>query len=277
MLPDGRRPGRRPVSVAAAAAALAAAYSFQDPLWDDGYAEVATYQASRVIYGQPRAHSAAAVVVKEDMDPAQHVKWDNPGPGALSVLKLNVAAVAQTDNYPYDFFLTVFVRRDDPRKVVKLVTNTHEHCGTTFHMLKGWTDPAGLSWNSYFDGEGDGTALVPLPAGTLLEDQLPVALRALPFQAGYTEQDSIVRTFVGNRHRPIVTTPATISVVSKDGADGWKVTVRGDKLAQTYWFAAVPPHVLRKFESDDGRALTIQGEALRTKYWERPAKVKGMP
>jgi hypothetical protein len=137
----------------------------QDPLWDDGLAEVTLYEAHRPQYGKIESYEAVFIVVKEDFNRDLLVKADPP----------------LTDNYPYHFMASVFVRRDAPTRLVKLTLGSQEWCGNTFKEIKTVGGRSELITNSYFDGQGDARRPLDLRPGDLLEDQLPLALRGLNF------------------------------------------------------------------------------------------------
>ena len=63
----------------------------RDPLWDDGKAEVAIYEAREIRYGRPHESRAVFIVVKEDFHRELLVKADPPyeGKQLIPVLKLN--------------------------------------------------------------------------------------------------------------------------------------------------------------------------------------------
>ena len=79
-------------------------------LWNDGRAEVSTYDAVDVRYGIPRASVAVLIVVAEDLDRARLVKADHPAgePATQRVLKLNQVRSIPTGVYRYEQMLSVF-------------------------------------------------------------------------------------------------------------------------------------------------------------------------
>ena len=156
----------------------------RDPIWDDGQAEVALYDARRPQYGQLESYQAVFIVVKGDFRRPFYVKADPPleGKALFPVLKLNAVHSYLTPRYPYHFLVTVFVQRDNPTALVKLTLGSQEWCGNTFKEITTWGPQPQLVAHSYFDGEGDGTHPLDLRPGDLLEDQLPLALRSLDFQ-----------------------------------------------------------------------------------------------
>ena len=266
-----------PPAAAAAFAAAARAWA-AGKLWDDGLAEVAEYRAERVIYGAARPHRATLIVVKEDFDTDLYVKADSSaGRELATVLKLNWQAQIPTPNYDYHFLTSVFVRRADVREVVKLSSSSQEWCGTSFHLLKGWTDPPQLETHSYFEGEGERTFPLTLNEGDLLDDQLALSLRALPFAAGFKLAARVLDSRRSNRARPPEWQTAIIRVAgietvpggARGSVAGWKVEVARGTAVDRSWFEAQYPNRLLRFASDRGESLELIG-AERRAYWKLP-------
>jgi len=243
-------------------------------LWDDGQAEVATYDAHCVIYGRSRSYQATLITVKEDFDPRIYVKTDHPLQGQPHpvVLKLNIAASIPTENYTYHFLTSLFVSRENPSRLIKLTMGSQEWCGNTFKEIQNWGHPATLHYFSYFDGEGDGSISLPLGPDDLLEDQVPITLRSLRFREGLRHPIRIVDSFVANRATPPKFTDAEILVQASETIhliDCWKVQLQRPGNQQSYWFEKAYPNILVKSVSGDGRELALK-ERNRRKYWEHP-------
>ena len=246
-----------------------------DPLWDDGLAEVATYDARRARYGKERLYTAHLITVKEDLNAALHVKADPPydSKELLPVLKLNVAEVMPTDNYDYHVLTTVLARRDRVDRAHKMTVGMHEWCGNTFLEYMGWALAPRLHYHSYFDGQGDGEwSLGP----GLLDEQLPLSLRSLPFAPGAAWRIDLLDPLV---LRPLATSPAVqaaavrvlgrepVATAAGDTLDTWHVTV--DRPAgpdADLWFAAAYPNLLVRLAAADGRALLLRTHVRRA-YW----------
>lgn len=254
----------------------------QAPLWDDGQAEVALYVARRPQYGKVRSFEAVLIVVKEDFNPQLYVKGDPPyeGKSLLPVLKLNFVQSYWTENYPYHFLTSVFVRRDDPTRLIKLTNSSQEWCGNTFKEVKTWGRGAELVLHSYFDGEGDATRPLALRPGDLLEDQLPLALRSLRFEPGLRFRTRLLPSLISNNLRaPLAPIETEIRVLGREEVamprgrtEGWRVEVEAGSLKQTYWFALNHPHELLRMESSDGRELLLK-QVTRKPYWQEPTYV----
>lgn len=248
-------------------------------LWDDGQAEVALYEARRPQYGKVESYEAVFIVVKEDFNLRHNVKADPPyeGKSLLPVLKLNAVHSYLTDNYPYHFLASVFVRRQDPTAVVKLTLGSQEWCGNTFKEVKTWGGRPELVFHSYFDGQGDGSRPLDLRPGDLLEDQLPLALRGLRFAPGLELRRRLLSSLISNSlHQPIEFQEAVITVIGEEKVStragsfpAWKVTLKMGELEQTWWFEKAAPHILLRMESSDGRAWLLKART-RKPYWQVP-------
>jgi len=264
-----------------------------DSLWDDGQAEVALYEARRPQYGKIESYEAVFIVVKEDFNPRLNVKADPPyeNKKLLPVLKLNAIHSYWTDNYPYHYLLSVFVRRDDPASLVKLTLGSQEWCGNTFKEVSTAGGRAELHFHSYFDAEGDSARALELRPGDLLEDQLALVLRGLRFAPGLELHRRILPTLISNKLGPAsVFLDATIKVIGDEGLvqsvpcpagtggasgmcvshyEAWKIQVKFGEIRQTWWFEKAAPHTLLKMESSDGRAWVLKART-RKPYWQAP-------
>ncbi len=149
-----------------------------DPVWYDGKAECATYEATRTIYGQPRPYTARIFINKEHASPETFTKSDD-GKGR-EVFKLHVRDDIATENYNYHFSTMCYVGTDD-LKSLKLDMGSIEDCGATF---KQYVNHAGtMTWrqHSYFPDEGERSGTIKPSKRFAFEDALPVILRGYPF------------------------------------------------------------------------------------------------
>ncbi len=248
-----------------------------DKMWEDGLAEVGHYHATRMRYGKLRTYEAVLVVVKEDFDTRRYVKADPPYEGRplLGVLKLNHAFTMPTDNYKYHYLASVFVRRDNPLVPVKMTVGSQEWCGNTFQWVKLWDRPT-YHAHSYFDPEGEVEFPLDWRPGDLLEDQLPVAVRALRMVKGYQMTARIWPTMIKNKvgKRP-TPTASVLRVVGEDSVkdhtkkrwEAWRIEVEMGSEIQMWWVAKEFPHVLIKHTAPDGRSLLLKS-VRRYAYWQ---------
>ena len=205
------------------------------------------------------------------------MKADPPyaGKEILPILKLNVAEVMPTENYDYHLLTTVFVRRDRVDRAHKMTVGMHEWCGNTFLEYMGWAPGPRLHFHSYFDGQGDGEWGLRLGAG-LLDEQLPVSLRSLPFAAGASWRIDLLDPLV---LRPLAKPPAVQAATVRVAGRAPVVTAAGDTLDTWHvevdrpagpdlelWFAVAYPNLLVRLAAADGRALLLRDRTRRA-YW----------
>lgn len=250
----------------------------RDPVWDDGKAEVAVYEASRVIYGAPRAYEAVLLTVKEDLDAAKLVKADPPygNRSIVTVLKQNAVREIPTPNYDYRIMTSTFVEREDPTRLVKLTSGSHEWCGNTWKAIRSRDGHTVYDWSSYFDGESDGFQALEFGPGSLTEDQLPMALRGLDFREGLTFDVRLLPSLANNRGGRLGLGETTILVrelqtisVPAGRTRAWKVQVVGSRRNTTYWFDSAGTHPMVAMESSDGDVLHLI-RIERRAYWQLP-------
>ncbi len=252
-------------------------------IWDDGLAEVAIYDARRVKYGIIRECTFTFATVKEHFNKAYNVKTDDyEREDLFEVMKLNVFGRVETDNYPYHFLTSVFIKRNDPSHLFKMTNSSQEWCGNTFKEFSEAETFYSYQFNSYFDGEGKG--VLELPKDVMFEDQLPIALRSLKFEEGLTFGVKIIESQISNRAKTPTIYDGEISVTSSidtiknivgenesifDLHDLWLITVTltPDKINK-YWFSKAYPHFFVKFENEAVETLLLKA-VTRYAYWKR--------
>jgi len=250
----------------------------KNSLWNDGRAEVAVYNSERIVYGKPRAFTEHLITVKEDLREDTLVKADDlKKQKTIPVLKLNQVEKFDTENYPYSYLTSVFVKEAAVEQVVKLTVGSQEWCGNTFKIYKGNADGTGgtLSWNSYFDGEADQTMDMTLQKEDYLEDQLPLSLRALPFKDGFEKKIRVWDLLTTSHGLAPLVTEANLKVQGEEpihchagSLACWIVRVQKAGKTDTYWFEKKEPNILVKMETSDGRKRLLYGRA-RWSYWDR--------
>lgn len=255
----------------------------QSSWWDDGKAEVATYQAQRVIYGKARLDEQQVhVLVAEPFHAEQLVKADPPyaGKPVTPVLKHHVTQHYETENYPYNLAASQFVVRADPARLLKATFVGYEWCGITFKEFRlGQTEPVFVS-HSYWEDEAHQTVPLDWAGEALLQDQLAVTLRALRLAPGEQTDVRLIPPQVGNKApRP---EPVAATITRSEAAEalqaGGEVYEPAEQVvyrvetgageAATYVFGAEMPHALLHFEHSDGRRLSLKSIERRA-YWER--------
>jgi len=265
---DAPRAGGLPVDPAWAA----------DPSWDDGLAEVSVYAAERVIEGATRKHEVRMIVVKEDFAADAHVKADPPlGNRALTtVLKLNLVATVPAGNYPYQFLTSVFVRRDDVRRLVKATSGSQEWCGNVFKEIVTWDGPPRVHFHSYFEGQADGERPLALGSDGLLDEQLLVALRSISLPDGESLRLRVADSLTLSPLSPREVRDATLAAAGTEGVEtplGRRTSRRYELrraggMESTYWVEAAAPRSILRLESSDGTRMLLR-ERTRRAYWTR--------
>jgi len=256
-----------------------------DGRWDQGRAEIARYQARRVIYSRPQAYELIRIAVKERFDPAQGVKGE--APGSLDVIKTIAVHDTPTHRaYRYRQQLVVQVPRLDPRQVLAASMSSQEWCGSTFVRLASRAAVKGLqrTIHSYFAGEGDQVDQVPV--GTVLADQVPFLVRAVHWQRTPKLELSLLPTLLSNHGQQSDPVAAVLERVAEEEitvpAGTFKCvhirvlrTTSAGEAVDHYWVAKDAGRPLVKFQDATG-----EGELISTAweaYWEDPAPSKEGP
>ena len=239
----------------------------KDALWDDGQAEVATYRGERVIFGETRHHTARLITVLEDFTKEYYVKadWPHGQKPILPVIKQIYTATIPTPNYDFQFMTSTFVDREDFGRLVKMSAVGHDWTGLTHKEFQMWGDKPRMIYNSYWDGEGSGRRDLGTDINDYFEEELPLVLRALPFEEGLAASLWLYPNQTTTRApepRPVA---ATIRVSA--GNKSWIVDVEArDDRSLRYEFAAEEPHVMLRVRHSDGRSLEL-ASVRREAYW----------
>ncbi|WP_375435797.1 hypothetical protein [uncultured Hymenobacter sp.] len=242
-------------------------------LWEDGLAEVALYDAKRVVYDKVRRFEYVQLTVKEEFNAQYKVKTDDYQRADLfPVMKVNQFCRIPTDQYPYHFLTSLFFRRDNPVSVYKLTNSSQEWCGNTFKAFQDDGLQYVQTYNSYWDTQGAGQRN--LRRDLLFEDALPYTLRSLRFATLPTFQATLCELQQTSKAAPPTYYDAEIKVQEAPAADtpepAWLVRVQlGPKKTSRYWFAKQYPNLLLRQTTWDGRQLTLR-KVSRYAYWTHP-------
>ena len=240
--------------------------------WEDGLAEVATYDAERTVYKKKRQFKYTLITVKEEFNQQFNVKTDDYQRNDLfPVMKVNEFCQIPADQYPYHYLTSLFFRRDQPVALYKLTSSSQEWCGNTFKAIV--DDGANLkeSFNSYWDQQGVGSR--DLRRDVLVEDALPYSLRALRFDQNPAFDLTVLDLQQTSKaalpvyyEAHLTTTEATADEAT---APAWRVAVQlaADKQ-NVYWFAKAYPNILLRQTTWDGRSLRLKGQH-RYAYWPK--------
>ena len=240
--------------------------------WEDGLAEVATYEAERMVYKKKRTFEFTQITVKEEFNQAFSVKTDDyKRTDLFPVMKINQFCQIQTDNYPYHFLTSLFFRRDQPVALYKMTTSSQEWCGNTFKTIVDDGVNFVEKFNSYWDGQGEGHR--DLRRDAVLEDALPYTLRALKFEQLPAFPLKVLDLQQTNKVTPPVYYEAqlrTTAAIANDTPEpAWRVVVTlAPGKENEYWFAKKYPNILLRQTTWDGRTLRLK-TTRRYAYWPR--------
>jgi hypothetical protein len=274
------------VSIGVIAVALAAPAAAQDfwAHWGDGRAELNGYRLIQPRYGAPRAGTAILIYVTEDFSDTVRVKADpakHPASDVYPVMKLNAIRHFQTGIYDYKVMTSTFTRVAPEWPLAKVSFSSQEWCGNTYHQLLPRGGKVAGILHSYFDGEADGVDDLPLPAGGVFEDALPILLRGWggPYlNPGETRTVPFLRSLFHARleHRPLAWGRATLSraaaltaVATPAGrmpVTAWTIEVEGG-VRLTFEFEAQPPYRLVRQTGPNGEEAVLLG-STRLAYWK---------
>ncbi|WP_052732261.1 hypothetical protein [Hymenobacter terrenus] len=239
-------------------------------LWEDGLAEVATYDAERVVYKKKRAFEYVQITVKEEFNQQFNVKTDDYNRNDLfPVMKINQFCQIQTDQYPYHYLTSLFFRRDQPVALYKMTTSSQEWCGNTFKSIVDDGVNFQQTFDSYWDKQGVGHR--DLRRDVFLEDALSYTLRSLKFEQLPAFDLVVMDLQQTNQAKPPVYYQAHLTTAEAPANDvsepAWRVAVAlASGKENVYWFAKKYPNVLLRQVTWDGRSLQLKS-VRRYKYW----------
>ncbi|MCZ6837248.1 MAG: hypothetical protein O7G85_15845 [Planctomycetota bacterium] len=249
-----------------------------DPAWHQGKAEWALYDATRPVYGQPRAYEATIFTNKQRMDPETTTKasdWQDPR--SIEVFKHNVSELIPTPNYVYRFLTTAFVRTDT-LELFKLTASTQEDCGSTFKQFTQNQGTINEQSFSYFANEGERHVSFQAPDHLAFHDTLSLTLRDYPFQASIKPELELqlVPDQTSTHQTGATPAPARVRYVSLESIslpygdlEAHHLVVEhetdGKSSQSEYWFASDPGmrHVMVKYEGPYG----LRYELKRLDWW----------
>ena len=265
----------------------------ENPVWRDGKAECAVYDATRTIYGKVRNYQARLYTNREHADAVTKTK--NASNRGREVFKHHLREDIATKNYNYHYSTMVYVGLSD-LKSLKIDMGSQEDCGATF---KQYINHKGeLTWQqfSYFPDQGHKEGKYAPPADFAYQDAMSLVLRGYPFERpgrqgerGYPGvKVMLLADQTTTKLSPSKATAAVISYVGKETLDlpmgkiqAHHVRISGagasGKLVHgghDYWFAADPKmlHIMVQYhgsggESGGGISLKLRSVERRA-YWK---------
>jgi hypothetical protein len=255
--------------------------------WGDGMAEIASYDLTISRYGEPRAGSAVAIVVKEPFSDLARVKSDRAeGAGVFEALKLNLVKDFPTGIYDYNMMLSAFVALEThmglrPGEPSKVSFSSQEWCGHVYQQVLFDPEVVRHQSHSYFEGEADTAGTLVRPDGALTEDTLHLWARGLAAPAlapGESVHLPLLISLQRARlsHRELVWSDAQLS---RSAGTSETTVPAGTFEGRTYraeieggptWTFVVedaPPHRLLRWSGSDGESAELVASE-RLPYWQ---------
>lgn len=252
-----------------------------DPVWHDGKAEWALYDAVRPIYGVPRRYEATIFTNVQHQDPGTTVKAVTPGPGTVEVFKHNLSEMIPTEHYTYRFLTTCFVERATLAPM-KVVFSSQEDCGATYKQFVVADDAVSAESHCYFPAAGTSRDRYDAPGALAFHDTLSLTLRDYPFDSPSppTLQIDLVPDQTDTHATPAIPAPARVEYAGREtltlpygtlDAHHLRVTHRRDGGTQhsDYWFAAdTMQNVMVQYKGPYGVEYRLK-RLGRWAYWNR--------
>ena len=250
--------------------------------WFDGTAEINLYDATLVVYGQPRqADEVAHIIVTEDHLAEALVKADDPNrSGLVPMLKFNYTTEVRTGVYTYRQMLSFFFERATAR-AAKMTLTHNEWCGNTFKQLVNFRGRSSYDYNTYWEGGGDGRFEVDFPPDLVIYDSLPVQLRAVRFAEGIEADLRLLPRQLTSRASEPRFTEAKLRVGSRGPLevpagrfDSFAVELEHQAGVDRLWFEADFPHRMLRWLRADGDRFELR-HSEKMPYWRynRPQDV----
>jgi len=257
-----------------------------DPAWYAGKAEWALYDAQRTIYGTARHYEATIFTNKQQMDPQTTTKTSNPqDPNTIEVFKHNISEIIDTENYPYRFLTTSFIRTDNLQPF-KLTASSQEDCGASFRNFVSNNNQMDIDQFCYFPDTSHSKNTVDTSKGIAFHNALSLTLRDFPYGAVFIRQPELNLVPDQRKNTKTKTSPeiATITYIGEE-----EITVPFGKLnahhlridhaedggetESHYWFAADPKmlNVMVQYQGPYGMSYKLKNYGWWT-YWDRSAK-----
>lgn len=248
----------------------------ENATWYDGTAEINLYDATLVKYGQPReADELVHIFVTESHDEDLLVKADDwRRPGLVPILKFNYVTSVRTGVYRYEQMLSFFFDRRDLH-LAKMTLSSHEWCGNTFKELVNFGDRESFDFNTYWDGQGNGSYEVDLPEDLVVYESLPGQLRALRFADGLEASFPLLPTQLSSRVAPLSWTRATVRVTGRGEVDvpagtfdAWTLELEHAGGQDTFAFEADFPHRMLSWRQASGDSFRLK-TSKKMAYWAK--------
>jgi len=236
--------------------------------WNQGEAEITTYELEQARYGEIHKGTANTIFVTEPFSKSKQVKLDNPRGNSgdnIPVLKVNFTRKFYTGVYPYSTMLSVFtpIDTDQYPNSFKAVFGSQEWCGQIFSQLN--LDPSGYKMEqfSYFESEGD----VDIQLGkAMLEDEVWSQIRINPSDLP-TGKIKVIPglTFTRLRHQSAQPVVAEATLSKNDGEQTYQLFYPDYDRTLSITFEAEFPHRINTWSESGYSGFGAGRKKLETK------------
>ena len=122
--------------------------------WNQGKAEITSYELSQARYGELRNGKAVLIFVTEPFSETLQVKKNlATKENSISVLKLNSVKKFNTGIYPYSIMNSIFYVLDKRKNAIKVSSSIQDWCGHVYTQLNN-REKYEITSHSYFEEEG---------------------------------------------------------------------------------------------------------------------------
>lgn len=151
----------------------------QNPLWDDGLAEVNVFDTTTTLHGAPRPSTMVAVFSATRVaSNGAEVTTSGLQTASLPAIKMTIVSERiDTPDFPYDLASTVLSDRRDPSRVFSSVATSHDWNGLTAKRYIGMEQPHFEAWSTGGVREVERD----LPPDVVPLEAVPLFLRAMDF------------------------------------------------------------------------------------------------
>jgi hypothetical protein len=244
-----------------------------DPAWNDGQAEVATYDVTRSFNNRTETFQARVTTHKEWADPVTKVRSvNNQG---REVFKQLVRFDVPAGDDQHHVSTMVYVGVAD-LKSLRIDVSTQDSIGASFKWFA--NHKGTLEWHqfSYHPGEGHQTDTFEPPASFVFEDALAVILRGYPFAQPPGDVPLLLRVLPSQTSSSLTPVEPRLMVPTVHGTETLELPMgnmdayhlvlslfeksQPQQASAEYWFAADPKllHVLVQYRSPDGTLFKLR-------------------
>ncbi|VVB53910.1 Uncharacterised protein [uncultured archaeon] len=236
----------------------------KNKMWDDGATEYAVYNSSRIVDGQPVNYQTITLTEAAYFDGIYHVKNFNNTPGSTPILAYTTIEDYNAVNYPTSIMAEFLVQRDNVFLPLKATVSAQQWPGMLYKEFQNWNQPT-LLYRSPEPGQGEGKEDVILNRGDLFEDQLPIALRSLPMEKGFSQYVRILDPMASTSVRTPSAHTARITYSGEDVVTtgigvipAQIINVTYDDGQDTYWLKKQYPNTLLKLQNRYGHKMLLE-------------------